>query len=45
MGRLAPEASFFKDVEAQEYRETVARRPALRGQAMAAEAAAFPAEL
>ncbi|MEP2744193.1 MAG: GIY-YIG nuclease family protein [Bauldia litoralis] len=26
VGELAPEASFFKDVEAQEYRETIARR-------------------
>lgn len=40
--RLAPEATFFKDVEAQEYRETLSRRR----QALEAEdKEAFPAEL
>jgi len=43
--RLAPEASFFKDVEAQEYRETLARRAIALDQAVSAERAAFPAEL
>lgn len=41
--RLAPEATFFKDIEAQEYRETLSRRR----QQLETEAAteAFPAEL
>lgn len=42
--RLAPDAPFFKDVEAQDYRETLARRNAL----LAAEAIAvdpFPAAI
>ncbi|MEY9768587.1 hypothetical protein ABIA14_000864 [Sinorhizobium fredii] len=38
VSRLAPDASFFKDVEAQDYRETLAkRRSTLLAQEMAAE--------
>lgn len=40
--RLAPEATFFKDVEAQEYRETLSRR---RQALETDDRVAFPAEL
>lgn len=44
--RLAPGASFFKDVEAQEYRETLARRRTkLASDMEASRVLAFPAEL
>lgn len=42
--RLAPEASFFRDIEAQEYRETLARRQQ-KLESEAAPAFVFPAEL
>lgn len=43
--RLAPEATFFRDIEAQEYQETLARRRSqLEGEALL-ESAEFPAEL
>ena len=41
--RLAPEATFFRDVEAQEYRETLSRRQQELEQANASES--FPVEL
>ncbi|SDB16288.1 DUF4041 domain-containing protein [Bauldia litoralis] len=41
---LAPDASFFKDVEAQEYRETLARRTQLFEHAVAAQEE-YPAEI
>lgn len=44
--RLAPETPFFKDIEAQEYRETLARRQAALEQASAAaDQSPFPATL
>ncbi len=42
--RLAPDASFFKDVEAQEYRETLSRRRQVLD-SLAEQKEAFPAEL
>lgn len=46
VARLAPKASFFKDIEAQEYRETLSRRQMkLAGEAESSRAIAFPAEL
>ncbi|MBD8651005.1 DUF4041 domain-containing protein [Rhizobium sp. CFBP 13726] len=41
--RLAPGAPFFKDVEAQEYRETLARRNAMLAAVEPPELVAFPA--
>ena len=43
--RLAPEASFFSDREAQEYHETLARRRDEAARLRAEEEAAFPAEI
>ncbi|MGO7548397.1 DUF4041 domain-containing protein [Rhizobium leguminosarum] len=43
--RLAPGAPFFKDIEAQEYRETLARRNAMLAAAEPPELVAFPASL
>lgn len=43
--RLAPDAPFFKDVEAQEYRETLSRRRTELERAAASEREVFPAEL
>lgn len=43
--RLAPEAPFFKDIEAQEYHETLALRNAHLVQQSASEALSFPAAL
>lgn len=43
--RLAPEAPFFRDIEAQEYRETLAKRNALLASMDIAEAQQFPASL
>jgi hypothetical protein len=43
--RLAPEAPFFKDVEAQEYRETLSRRQSRLEREAMIEATHFPAEL
>jgi hypothetical protein len=43
--RLAPEASFFKDIEAQEYRETLSRRQSQLEREALMESTAFPAEL
>lgn len=43
--RLAPSATFIKDVEAQEYRETVFKRNMLLGIEMNKELEAFPAEI
>lgn len=43
--RLAPEASFFSDIEAQEYRETLARRQSDLERQAAVEAMEFPTEL
>ncbi len=45
--RLAPDAPFFKDIEAQEYHETLARRRiALEAQAISgAQAPAFPSSI
>lgn len=43
--RLAPGAPFFKDVEAQEYRETLARRNVMLGAVEPAATLAFPASL
>lgn len=40
--RLAPEAAFFKDIEAQEYRETLARRQAALQRPNAVESKLFP---
>jgi Domain of unknown function (DUF4041)/T5orf172 domain len=40
--RLAPEAAFFKDIEAQEYRETLARRQAVLQSAKITEAILLP---
>ncbi|MDV6226963.1 DUF4041 domain-containing protein [Nitratireductor aquimarinus] len=40
--RLAPDAPFFRDVEAQEYRETLAQRKALLTAAAIAEKTQFP---
>lgn len=42
---LAPEAAFFKDIEAQDYRETLARREAMLQHECAGEETAFPAEI
>lgn len=43
--RLAPASAFFRDVEAQEYRETLARRNAALSATTAATKIGFPAEL
>lgn len=43
--RLAPNAPFFRDIEAQEYRETLALRNAHLAQQTASEALAFPVAL
>lgn len=43
--RLAPGAPFFKDVEAQEYRETLARRNAMLAAAEPSELIAFPSTI
>nr|WP_183825591.1 DUF4041 domain-containing protein [Rhizobium cellulosilyticum] len=43
--RLAPGAPFFKDVEAQEYRETLARRNAMLAAIEPPELVAFPASI
>lgn len=43
--RLAPEAPFFKDIEAQEYRETLARRQNALEREAAMEAHRFPSAL
>jgi hypothetical protein len=43
--RLAPDAPFFKDIEAQEYRETLSRRRLALESATQAEAVVFPTEL
>lgn len=46
VARLAPGATFFKDIEAQEYRETLARRQTkLASDVEASRVLAFPAEL
>jgi hypothetical protein len=45
VGRLAPEAQFFKDIEAQEYRETLALRESQLEREALLESAEFPAEL
>jgi len=42
VARLTPDAAFFRDVEAQEYRETVARRNVTLSGEMNATASAFP---
>lgn len=43
--RLAPEATFFRDIEAQEYHETLARRQSQLEREALMESADFPAEL
>ncbi len=43
--RLAPGAPFFKDVEAQEYRETLARRNAMLAAVEPPELVAFPSAI
>jgi hypothetical protein len=43
--RLAPDAAFFRDIEAQEYRETLARRHSQLEREAAIEAVQFPAEI
>lgn len=43
--RLAPEASFFRDIEAQEYHETLAMRKAKLDEMQAISVAAFPASI
>jgi hypothetical protein len=43
--RLAPGAPFFRDVEAQEYQETLALRNAHLSRQTASEALVFPATL
>jgi hypothetical protein len=44
--QLAPDAQFFGDIEAQEYRETLARRQSqLETEALIEQAASFPAEI
>jgi hypothetical protein len=43
--RVAPEAQFFRDIEAQEYRETLARRQNELEREAALQSAEFPAEL
>lgn len=43
--RLAPTASFFRDIEAQEYRETLSKRRIALEWAQAEQVEAFPAEL
>ncbi|MBM6594104.1 DUF4041 domain-containing protein [Microvirga sp. BT291] len=40
--RLAPDAAFFKDIEAQEYRETLARRQIMLQQAIVPEVRCLP---
>ncbi|MNT52332.1 hypothetical protein D3C72_1893540 [compost metagenome] len=46
VARLAPGSSFFKDIEAQEYRETLARRQTkLASDIESSRVLAFPAEL
>ena len=40
--RLAPDAPFFKDIEAQDYRETLAKRSAALLTMETAAANAFP---
>lgn len=43
--RLAPEAPFFRDIEAQEYRETLSRRQAMLGLGTVDAAEQFPASI
>ncbi|MEA3030334.1 MAG: hypothetical protein QOG13_1659 [Sphingomonadales bacterium] len=43
--RLAPDAPFFRDIEAQEYHETLARRQSQLEREAIMEATRFPAEL
>lgn len=43
--RLAPDASFFSDIEAQDYHETLARRQSQLERETAIEEMTFPAEL
>ncbi|WP_245440210.1 DUF4041 domain-containing protein [Mesorhizobium sp. Z1-4] len=43
--RVSPEAPFFRDIEAQEYHETLARRRNELGQSKQLEESAFPAVL
>lgn len=43
--RLAPEAQFFRDIEAQEYRETLARRQSNLEREVLLESLEFPAEI
>jgi len=43
--RLAPSASFFRDIEAQEYRETMALRNASLAQQTLAAELAFPSDI
>ncbi len=43
--RLAPQAQFFNNIEAQEYRETLARRQSDLEREVALQSAEFPAEL
>lgn len=45
VSRLAPDAPFFRDVEAQEYRETLARRNAMLSAMASVETAAFPSSI
>ena len=45
VSRLAPQAQFFKDIEAQEYRETLARRESQLERETILQSAEFPAEL
>lgn len=43
--RLAPDAAFFKDIEAQEYRETLSRRATVLEEQHQANLALFPDEI
>jgi hypothetical protein len=43
--RLAPEAPFFRDIEAQDYRETLAKRQAALSQEVAKQQSLLPAEI
>lgn len=43
--RMAPDATFFRDIEAQEYQESLARRRALMENAAPAHADLLPAEI
>ena len=45
VNRLAPDAAFFRDIEAQEYHETLARRQSELKREALLESAEFPAEL